>query len=146
MAVTKILCVLLVLFVFLPAGFSQNVRKEELVITTYYPVPYGDYRLLRLYPARPSGDSFACDELHEGTMYYDQDKKQVMSCRLIAPGKYSWQIIGLWTQVGSLIYPEDLTWNVAIGTTTPDPRAKLTVAGSVFADGFKSTSYLRIYK
>lgn len=31
-----------------PSLFSETpVRKEELVLTTYYPVPYGDYRELR---------------------------------------------------------------------------------------------------
>jgi len=66
-------------------------------------------------------------------MYYDQTKKQILTCRQVANNHYSWQTVGLWTQTGNAIYPDDLNWNMGVGTN--NPQAKLDVAGNAHISG-----------
>lgn len=129
----------LAVFVFLAAVFfsafvsAQPQRSEELVLTTYYPVPYGDYQRLRLVPATQDA-SFVCDANSEGTMYYDAQRGQVLNCRRTSNG-YSWQAIGLWSsaqnsQGVNYIYPDSDAYSVVIGGTQLTGNYKLQVYGT----------------
>jgi len=71
---------------------SQSPQKEEIVLTTYYPVPYGDYQNLRLWPIPQAKKP--CDENGRGTLYFDDSRQQVMVCRMVSPGQYEWQQVG----------------------------------------------------
>ena len=68
-------------------------------------------------------------------MYYNNDagQNQLMVCRETSVGVFDWQAAGasFWTQSGSNLYPNDVNWNVGIGTNTP--TVKLDVNGGIRA-------------
>jgi len=80
------------------AAFAQQpTNREEIVLTTYYPVPYGDYQNLRLWPSAQK----ECNENKRGTLYYDTDQNKVMVCTLSSDNvTYEWQVLGenLWSK------------------------------------------------
>jgi len=109
---------------------TQSPTKEEIVLTTYYPVPYGDYQSLRLWPSTQK----SCDENKRGTLYYDDTANKVMVCTLSADNMtYVWQALGqeLWTRKDNNISPNDLSWNVGIGTISPTNPAPNTQQGNL---------------
>ena len=112
---------MLAAFLIIPSSYSQ----ETLTITTYYPAPFGVYTNLRLFP---SGQP-ACAANDEGTMYYDNNTRQVMVCGQDAAGNPAWQGVGLWTRNGNNVFLGDLNWNVGIGVNPP--VAKLDVNGEI---------------
>jgi hypothetical protein len=118
--------------IFLPLAFSQT--NETLIISTYYPSPYGVYNELRLYPKATLSAS-PCSDLYEGTMYYDKDTQELRVCNGI--GGWGWKSISLWTLSGTDLYPNNSTWNVGIGTTVPAAE-KLDVAGNIHGAHIKS--------
>jgi hypothetical protein len=135
MAMTRFLVIFLMFLTLLPAGYTQTPHKEEMVVVTYYPVPYGDYNEMRL-KRLAVGDAYfsAADVCWDGTCTTH-----------VAP------------DVDVVIQEK-----VGIGTTAPDQaltveqnahikgflvvNGNVQVDGKVIADGFKSASYLRIYK
>jgi hypothetical protein len=122
---------ILLSFIFLSPAFSQSAN-ETLTISTYYPSPYGVYKELRLYPhTSPT----ACDSLTEGNMYYNSATHEVMVCKWVGGFlDYDWRSISsLWTLNGTNLYPNNSTWDVGIGTSTPE--VKLDVVGQVKITG-----------
>ena len=87
-------------------AFSQT-SETGATLTTYYPAPYGVYQTLRLSPATSAP---ICDE---GAMYYNDSDSQLYVC------DGTWKSLGYWTLSGTNLYPNDASWNVGIGTTTP---------------------------
>lgn len=127
---TKLLKVILVMGFFILSfyvlGFPQ--AGENITVTTYYPSPFGVYRVLRLQPGiRPAG---ACTE---GDMYYDNGV--AFPRGLYICGATGWQRTqeNLWTLTGTNLYPNDNAWKVGIGTT--NPAAKLQISNNMFIDG-----------
>lgn len=132
-----ILISILINLVFPLSSFSQT--EETLTITTYYPSPYGVYGELRLYPSATK-TSFDCDAAEEvGKMYYDTSERTIRVCRqrnASIPYDYGWDVIGAavgyWSRsaVDGRLYPTTISDNVGIGTTTPNPSAKLDITST----------------
>lgn len=128
-------CIFAVSMAMVSLSYAQqsSSQKEEIVITTYYPVPYGDYQKLRLFPSEQPTNS--CDVDTAGLLYYDEANNQVMVCRLISLGNYRWQPVGLWSQSGNNLYADDIGWNTGIGTTVAraydNRQTKLDVGDNV---------------
>ena len=120
-----------VIFGFLALGlFSLNCfsQSESITLTTYYPSPYGVYRILRLFPRSAPG---ACNA---GELYYDDGLGVNTEGIYVCDSANSWQSSaggGLWTLVGTDLYPTPAipAWDVGIGTVAPE--AKLHVEGRV---------------
>ncbi|RKY30152.1 MAG: hypothetical protein DRP74_07575 [Candidatus Omnitrophota bacterium] len=109
-------------------NFSPSVfSREKLTITTYYPSPHGVYSTLRLFPQdTPSG---SCQE---GEMYYDTegiikvcDSNGAWIDAINVEG--SGAAATYWTLSGNELFPTDPTYDVGIGTDTPE--VKLHVRG-----------------
>jgi hypothetical protein len=113
------------LFLILPLIIYSQEHQETITITTYYPAPYGVYRHLRF---SPTDSAPPCDSNNRGTMYYDNSEDTLKICTTL-DGTYELysliEIASLWAQSGSNLYPNDLSWNVGIGTT--NPVAKLEI-------------------
>jgi hypothetical protein len=109
---------------------SVTARSQETItITTYYPAPYGVYRHLRLSPTDSAPN---CDSNNRGTMYYADTEDTLKICTTLdgAYNLYSLrEVAGYWTQSGSNLYPNDLTWNVGIGTDSPDYDLEIERSG-----------------
>lgn len=107
--------------------------EESIVLTTYYPSPYGVYNEMRLYPHHPYATP--CDKTQEGLMYYDDSPTEhaLKICMCKNPplcDTFDWMpASGYWTLLGADLYPNDPSWNVGIGTTSPN--AKLHVSGDI---------------
>ena len=112
--------ILFLLFLLLLTCGIVAIAQEQITLTTYYPAPFGEYEQVRLVPqtaAPPSPDI--------GHMYYDSTQNQVLyhdgtTWRSLAGATY-------WTQTGTLLYPNNSSWRVGIGTTSPDPAEPLTL-------------------
>jgi hypothetical protein len=57
---------------------AQDAQQEEIVLTTYYPAPYGEYdkvqaNELKLHPHNIPSSAVG----NEGNMYYDSDENQL---------------------------------------------------------------------
>lgn len=83
------------IFVFCSLSFAQS--DETITITTYYPSPYGVYKILRLYPDSEPKPGNNCE--NEGEMAYYQDaadfnKNKLVVCKRVttgsAPGSLKW--------------------------------------------------------
>jgi hypothetical protein len=121
-------------FLFLPLPiFSQ----ETITITTYYPAPYGVYRVLRLHPTTAIDPTTSpCNTTNEGDIFYYNFDNTLYFC-----DGSNWQsLAGFWTQSDSNLYPNDPAWNVGIGTTNP-AGYRLRVAGTIGGDNRFSVSY-----
>jgi len=59
----------LLMFLFCSLAYSQtgSTTSENVTITTYYPAPYSEYRILRLVPTTQP----ACGAGNKGAIYYD---------------------------------------------------------------------------
>lgn len=68
------------LLTFLSIAFAQ----ERLTITTYYPSPYGVYKLLRLVPDALTADT-DCTSSREGAMQYSNTEHRPLVCTNITP-------------------------------------------------------------
>jgi microcystin-dependent protein len=64
--IIKISFVLVFLFTFISPGISY-AQDEEIILTTYYPAPYGDYNMLTLEPMNGP----PVDPAPNGAMYFD---------------------------------------------------------------------------
>lgn len=115
---------------------SEVFSQETLTITTYYPAPFGVYTNLRLFPsAQP-----LCGSIDEGTMYFDNNQHRIMVCTGDGAGHFSWQPAGgIWTRDGGNIYPNDLGWNVGIGTNNPQAILDVDSTSSGFLPPRMST-------
>jgi hypothetical protein len=118
-----------VLFLLTPFFLLTAFSQETLTITTYYPAPFGVYTNLRLYPSVQPACATANDE---GVMYFDNNLHQMLVCSGDGAGHYSWQSGGLWrlgktgdTPPKYYIYPNDLNWNVGIGTNNPTEKLEI---------------------
>ncbi|MEW6009478.1 MAG: hypothetical protein AB1629_07585 [Candidatus Omnitrophota bacterium] len=103
--------------------------QEELTITTYYPAPFGVYRNLQLFPLVPPPP--LCDDTRRGLMYYSDAQNNIFVCRGTALG---WQEAGggFWTQSGQDLYPDDLGWQIGIGTNTPTDKLDVKGTAKIF--------------
>ena len=119
--------------VFLVSGFwglvaSASAQTESITFTTYYPSPYGVYKNLRIYPNDDNTPGDPCTG-KEGEMYFDRSDQALCICSGSPP---TWVPIGgtggggWWTQAGSSLYPNNLNWNVGIGTATPGARLQIS--------------------
>jgi len=114
------------------AQSQQSPQKEEIVLTTYYPVPYGDYRKMRLWPTELTSNE-TCDNNSEGTMYYNKETGQAMICKKVSFDTYEWKPIGgsgvpigtivAWhkSMSGTPVLPEG--WVECNGQTIDDPAS-----------------------
>ncbi|MFH1655680.1 MAG: hypothetical protein ABH954_03625 [Candidatus Omnitrophota bacterium] len=147
-----ILIISLALFSFVGSSFSQSTEAkapgdvETQKITTYYPSPKGRYQMIRLDPRSDIAINAQCEEVGEnrvGLLSYSTNDIQILYCNgntttLPYP---SWQSFAgaetFWTLDDSVdpevLYPNDLNWNVGIGTDTPN--ARLQVDGAISRGG-----------
>lgn len=117
------------LLFFLSYPFTSFAEDESITLTTYYPAPFGVFRILRLSPASISG---SCEQ---GQIAYDSNKDQLWVCTTgtwEAPTGSDQQWVDGWVR-GEDISTACLTpgWsghnpnapcgNVGIGTQTPNP-------------------------
>jgi hypothetical protein len=114
--------------------FADSNFTESLVITTYYPSPYGVYGILKLNPrARPA----TCKE---GEMTYGNNTspKGVYYCNSTAQWEQLGSSSGFWAEnAGNNIYNNNTGGLVGIGTNSPTER--LEVNGNIKAGDIKAT-------
>jgi hypothetical protein len=146
------LCSITLFFVLtlISLGFSQT-QTEQLVITTYYPSPYGSYR--NLYVSNNlgigttapgpygetlttvSGSAQATNSIFVTNDYVRNITGSAFHIAFGATGGNTYTDLGSFINggaaVGNLVLQAG-GGNVGIGTT-PDPSAKLDVAGTIYA-------------
>ncbi|MBU2541148.1 MAG: tail fiber domain-containing protein [Candidatus Omnitrophica bacterium] len=128
-----LLLVIVMLLAFFFHSASSFAATEQLSITTYYPAPHGVYKELTLYPNDDFATGAACAANEEGTLRYYNTGDQILVCD---GATFTWQpLTGLWTQNGTDIHPNDLTWQVGIGTNTPEFKLDLNNDGGIIARG-----------
>ncbi|MFA5008863.1 MAG: hypothetical protein WC546_06565 [Candidatus Omnitrophota bacterium] len=104
-------------------AFSQ--APETITISTYYPAPYGVFQEIRLFPTPdqpPANNPPLCTIDEEGTIYYSNNRQQVLVCGRDANGNLSWQGIGLWTRDlnnNNNVALVNNNWDVGVGMVTP---------------------------
>ncbi|MBM3248779.1 MAG: tail fiber domain-containing protein [Candidatus Omnitrophica bacterium] len=129
----KILIIALILCWFSAVAYGQTL--ETITLTTYYPSPYGVYSALRMLPTNIDPLS-GCST--KGEMFYHSTNNTVYIC-----DGSNWKDIGgggggNWLSSGTNLYPADVSWNVGIGTTSPqgqfhvdpDPDGADNIAGN----------------
>jgi len=111
--------------------FVGFVHAEEITMTTYYPVPFGTYKEMRLFPNNTPSPCAAVDDA--GKLYYDNTDNQVRACSFnTVTSTYEWQTFeGLWDVSGNDIYPSDANWTIGVGTATPDSSVVLDLSSTV---------------
>ena len=134
-----------ILFILFFIGFLCSLvfaQDETLTITTYYPSPYGVYRNLRLHPSSATNGCSSAND--EGTLYYDLGGHTLNVCVYDddADDDYEWRAIGgvqagHWTQTDNNLYPNQIHWNVGIGTNAPS--GALEVDGGTAEAGINGT-------
>ncbi len=113
--------ILLLFILLIPAILSA----ENVVMTTYYPAPFGVYDRLRLNP-RSSNLSEPCEE---GTLYVDPNKRlqYCASDRTFEPLENYWeQYLNIATST-NYIYLKDTDPNLKVGIGTTSPQFKLHI-------------------
>jgi hypothetical protein len=125
---TKFLKVILVMGFFI-LGFSviSFSQQENIIVTTYYPSPFGVYNELRLFPHSPGS---ACTPATAGTMYIDSTDGLLYICNGNTATWVNEASSILWTLNGTNLYPTNNTWNVGIGKV-PSAGLKLDLDGSM---------------
>ena len=117
---------------FLSLGFAQQAQTqtaqaEGIVVTTYYPSPYGSYNELRLSPhSQPITE---CGEPNTQGAIYVNMEGQPLVCNGV-----SWVSLGggdYWVLNGNNLYPMNPGWMVGKGTDAP--AFKVEVNGKVNA-------------
>ena len=108
-------------------NFIKVAGAETLTVTTYYPSPYRIYNKVRLVETDSFDPLAVCSD--KGEMYYDDSDNQMYVCN-----GTSWQSSqSYWTRNLNDIYPNDINWNVGIGTN--NPSEKLDVVGNILVTG-----------
>ena len=134
---TKKILILFFLFSVLFSPYSLTptfAADDSITITTYYPSPYGVYRNLKIHPSTDYSPGAGCIGKQGEMFFYSADAKlYVCGGSTTAP---TWQAMstgaggtGPWIQSGSVLYPQQTTWNVGIGVNAP--MNKLDVEGAV---------------
>ena len=119
--------------------FSQS-GSSTITFTTYYPIPYGAYRRLRITPTDSIDPLASCS--HKGEIYFDDSDSTFYSCsgtNWIALGGSGGG--GLWVEQDDDIYSTN-TGNVGIGTDTPN--AAFQVIGAISRQGTTVTDSTQV--
>jgi hypothetical protein len=123
---------------------SASAQTESITFTTYYPSPYGVYKNLRIYPSSDCNPSNACSS--EGEICYyssaivTERGLKVCSPDPANPNTLIWTALGgaggggWWTRTvtntgTTNLYPNEPTWNVGIGTATPQEKLEIKDGG-----------------
>lgn len=99
---------------------SSYAQGESITISTYYPSPFGVYRVLRLFPGgRPPG---VCER---GSLYYHDGSAGLVEglyvCVDDGAGSFRWEIYGgFWSAANVNDIHNTNLGNVGIGTTNPN--------------------------
>jgi len=83
----KVLSVFLFICLFLN-GYSFAGNSDTITVVTYYPSPYGVYKVLRLYPTDDYTPGTACT--HEGDLVFDDSESRIMRCKDNGSGGLEW--------------------------------------------------------
>jgi hypothetical protein len=116
-----------------------NAFAEDITITTYYPAPYGVYKVLRLYPSDDFTLGNACN--NNGELAYDNSDNQLYICRAntwqVAGGGGYWKLDTTtdphYLYLDTVAVPDPNT-KVGIGTTTPVTKLEVQ-GGAIKATG-----------
>ncbi|UCC95180.1 MAG: hypothetical protein JSW40_00075 [Candidatus Omnitrophota bacterium] len=128
--IVQFVCALGFILLWAVAGslcFAQE-GQGEISLTTYYPAPYGEFKMLRLSPTNHATDpDLAPGKIAEGDMYYNEDDDIIY-----AYDGSNWQEVGgdsYWTLSGNDLYPEPTLGVDYVGIGTLDPDYALHVGG-----------------
>lgn len=104
---------------------SACAQTETVVVSSFYPVPFGDFDHIQLLPR----NNLLADPCDRGTIYVGPDNI-LRYCASDGGAPQFWEVIPpIWNQSGNNVYMRDATYNV--GIRTKNPTAKLHVAGDV---------------
>lgn len=144
-----LLFLILILFIVLPV-FSYGA-EESITVTTYYPSPYGVYSEMRLYPKLESDATVCNSSNQEGLMFYDKTMHALRVCRCDSGGacllasEFDYTSANYWTlsDAETELYPNNLAWNVGIGTAVPGQKLVVQAADTASSTGIGATIYLQ---
>lgn len=74
----KKICAFITFIICLLVVSGAYPQEEKITITTYYPAPYGSYRMLKLAPTTLQG--MKCDKDNKGLMFYHENKNTIFYC------------------------------------------------------------------
>lgn len=134
--VVVIKSILILLFLSLPLIIYSQGNGKTVTITTYYPSPYGVYRVLRLHPTTDIDPFSACT--HEGDIFYCDFDDTLYFCN-----GSNWQALTTYWSFdpdNNWLYPKDPNWKVGIGLTNPNNT--IQVANLINFDNSLSSTFL----
>ena len=125
----RLLCLLSVLFVFLPAAAVRGA-EERITLTTYYPAPFGIYQELAARRLKVGGRYMQADtEVEDGTLIVEER----VGIGTRSP-EAALDVQGKAIAREAEIHGDALVWG-ALGVGTTEPEASLDVAGSALIGG-----------